>query len=336
MFIKFDEDLNYENHLFNLNEYLNNRKKNNIIQDNVISDNVIQDNIISDNVIPDNVIPDNVISDNVIPDNVISDNVIPDNVIQDNVIPDNVIPDNVIPDNVIPDNVISDNVIQNNVIPDNVILNKIITDSLKINLEYLNNYIFNINKNIKINKLYLNKISLPKQNNNNIENNNKLVIEIQNNKYTIEIPSKYYNRYELIEYLNNNLPNEIKCYIENSRFTFKSEEIFKILNDDNSVINNLGFIKNSYHRKNIYVAEMPINIGDNIFYLVIDNLLENKPLFLINNDENKIEKLNEIENTDYVDELIIKFNITEIDNIKNNIEYSFFFENHHFIEFNYL
>ena len=105
--------------------------------------------------------------------------------------------------------------------------------------------------------------------------------------------------------------------------------------DENSILPYLGFIKSSYFNKFKYEAENSINIGDNIFYLVIENISD-EPLFLIDMDTNNIIKLvdlnSHILDTIEIDHLIIKFYKTKNFIIKNNKEYSFFFENDHKIE----
>ena len=65
-------------------------------------------------------------------------------------------------------------------------------------------------------------------------------------------------------------------------------------------------LKNTYINKNRYESEYSLDIGDNIFYLVIENISE-EPLFLINLDEGTIEKISSICNEIEVDCLIIKF-----------------------------
>ena len=78
-----------------------------------------------------------------------------------------------------------------------------------------------------------------------------------------------------------------------------------------------------------------IGIGDNIFYLVIENI-STEPLFLIDNDLGTINKLQNINDEYKLDHLIIKFYRTYKDIIKNNKEYNFFFEQNHKIKFNFL
>ena len=67
-------------------------------------------------------------------------------------------------------------------------------------------------------------------------------------------------------------------------------------------------------------------------YLIIENISD-EPLFMINQDENKITKLVEIDGEIEVDHLIVKFNKTRRNLVKNNNEYSFFFEREHLIDF---
>jgi hypothetical protein len=102
--------------------------------------------------------------------------------------------------------------------------------------------------------------------------------------------------------------------------------------DDNSMLPYLGFVKNSYLNKTKYEAENSIDIGDNIFYLVVENISEN-PIFLIDQDEERIDKIQEFDGELEVDHLIIKFYKTKKNLVKNNTEYSFFFENEHKINF---
>ena len=59
-------------------------------------------------------------------------------------------------------------------------------------------------------------------------------------------------------------------------------------------------------------------------------------IFLINNDTETITKLQDINDEYKLDHLIIKFYRTYKDIIKNNKEYTFFFEQNHKIKFNFL
>ena len=86
-----------------------------------------------------------------------------------------------------------------------------------------------------------------------------------------------------------------------------------------------------------YIAENSLDIGDNIFYLVIENISK-EPMFCINMDNENpiIEKLIEIDEDIEIDHLIIKFYKTKNSIIKNDSEYSFFFESEHEINFEFI
>ena len=60
--------------------------------------------------------------------------------------------------------------------------------------------------------------------------------------------------------------------------------------EDDSILPYLGFNKSTYINKTKYEAENSINIGDNIFYLVIENISDN-PMFLIDIDLKQITKI---------------------------------------------
>ena len=157
---------------------------------------------------------------------------------------------------------------------------------------------------------------------------------------TLELESNYYNRNELVEFLNEGLElNQIpiKCFINSDdNFVFESNENKKFIMkwDENSILPYLGFTKSTYLNKTKYESEKTIDIGDNIFYLVIENISE-EPIFMIDQDSNSVEKLIELDSNleVEVDHLIIKFYKTKKYLIKNNNEYSFFFEHEHTIDF---
>ena len=204
-----------------------------------------------------------------------------------------------------------------------------INSKLTVNIDCLNFYEFSLPKTFKLINIDLIEFKIPKQNNFNVTNkNNILIIEQNKIKHEITIIEGYYNRNDLIKQMNTLLPLNIECLLENDHFIIKSDNIFMILNDENTILNNLGFIKNAYVKKNIYISENTINIGDNIFYINIDNISK-KPLFFIDNDNNIITKLhNEIDN-DEIDYLNINFCDYDGITIKNNIINSYFFDDFH-------
>ena len=197
----------------------------------------------------------------------------------------------------------------------------------------------NFNKFIYFNDIDINEINLPKKSTENITtNNNRLVVVIEDKEDIFELEENYYNRHEITEYLNNafNINNIlIKCTIEDDKFVFTSNKKFILKNSENSILEYLGFNKSIYTNRAKYIAENTIGIGDNIFYLVIENI-STEPLFLINNDLGTINKLQDINDKYELDHLIIKFYRTYKDIIKNNKEYNFFFEQNHKIKFNIL
>ena len=207
--------------------------------------------------------------------------------------------------------------------------------------ECYNDYMIRLESPIMIKDLDIKNIELPIRKEENItDNNNKIIIEIGNQIKTIELEPNYYNRNELIEFLNegfnyNEIP--ILCEInDEDKFIFTSLNNNKFIMkwEDDSILPYLGFNKSTYINKTKYEAENSINIGDNIFYLVIENISDN-PMFLIDMDLKQITKIinfNDEQNNFIIDHLIIKFYRSKKNIIKNNNEYSFFFENEHHIE----
>jgi hypothetical protein len=91
----------------------------------------------------------------------------------------------------------------------------------------------------------------------------------------------------------------------------------------------LGFNNNKYNNRTVYTADTTINIGDNIFYLILSPI-HDEPLYEINNDNNTIIKLVNLENENMeLDHIIVQFYKTKKDLIKYNTNYNFFFENKH-------
>ena len=198
-----------------------------------------------------------------------------------------------------------------------------------------NDYMVNLDKKIVLTDINIKNIELPINNLENINSsNNELKININGKEQIFELEENYYNRDEIKDFLNEAFISynfDINCDIQDGNFIFHSNNKFTMLNHDTSILPILGFNKNAYVNKNMYTAENPHQIGDNIFYLVIENI-SSKPLFYINKDTNEIKKLFDFEPLQ-TDNLIIKFNKSPKDLIKNNKEYNFFFETKHTITF---
>jgi hypothetical protein len=198
-----------------------------------------------------------------------------------------------------------------------------------------NDYMVNLFKNIYVTDIKIKNIELPKNKIENINSsNNKLKIIINDTEQIFALEDNYYNRYEIKEYLNEAFSAynfDIHCEIEDDVFIFSSNEIFKMINEETSILSILGFNKRFYVNKNKYIAENSHDIGDNIYYLIIENISE-YPLFYINNDTGEIIKLQNIKPIT-LDHLIIKFYKTHRDLIKNNKEYKYFFVESHLIIF---
>jgi hypothetical protein len=196
-----------------------------------------------------------------------------------------------------------------------------------------NDYMADLPNLINVTDLKIKNISIPKNSGENINKlNNELKIVIDNREQIFELEENYYNRYEIKDFLNEAFEAynfDIKCELKDDNFIFSSNGKFAMINHETSILPTLGFNRNAYVNRNIYSAENCHQIGDNIFYLVIENISE-YPLFCINNDSGEINKLQSIVPSE-IDHLIIKFYKTQKDLIKNNKDYKFFFENSHFI-----
>ena len=211
--------------------------------------------------------------------------------------------------------------------------------------ECYNDYMINLSEPIKLNDLNINNIQLPKRLNENIScSNNQLEIEIGINSQIIELEPDYYNRNEIIDFMNDCFDAYslgIKLYIDNEtdKFVFESNggEKFKLISSPTSILPYLGFEKSTYFNKTKYIAESSLDVGDNIFYLVLENISE-EPMFKIDMDPDEpiIEKLLELDGDIEIDHLIIKFYKTKKSLIKNDPEYSFFFESEHEIDFEFV
>ena len=198
-----------------------------------------------------------------------------------------------------------------------------------------NEYTFEFDNFIKINKLSINNVELPKNKNNISNRNNQLKIFYNNKFFQLSLEPDYYNRYELIENLNDNFEaNEIliTCNInKNDEIIFNSKNniIFNMLDTDNSILNTLGFINGDYKNENSYKSHYPISIIDNIYYLGFMNLYD-EPLFKINMDNNEITLLVDIDfNNTEINELIVKFFFTPQCPILNQ-KYEHFYKKHSF------
>ena len=205
--------------------------------------------------------------------------------------------------------------------------------------ECFNDYMINFENKIKFRDIKINDIQLPKNIKENIieDKNNKLKIIINDKEHIIELEENYYNRNEICYYINEAFENNninIRCGLIEDEFIFKSTERFNMINDTDSILPCLGFNKNSYINRNEYKSTNILKLGDNIFYLVIENI-SREPLFLIDYDNNQIKKLIELNDNYEVDHLIIKFYRTKNEIIKNDLEYKFFFEKEHKIVLNF-
>jgi len=161
-----------------------------------------------------------------------------------------------------------------------------------------NDYMVNLDKKIVLTDINIKNIELPINNLENINtSNNELKININGKEQIFELEENYYNRDEIKDFLNEAFISynfDINCDIQDGNFIFYSNNKFTMLNHDTSILPILGFNKNAYVNKNMYTAENPHQIGDNIFYLVIENI-SSEPLFYINKDTNEIKKLFDFE-----------------------------------------
>jgi hypothetical protein len=220
----------------------------------------------------------------------------------------------------------------------------LISSNLVTEKECYNDYMIKLSESIKLSDLNINNIILPKRISENIlNNNNKLSIEKNDENKIFELEPNYYNRNEIVDFLNEgfieNLYN-LKVYINSEdKFVFESTdgEKFKMISSDDCILRYLGFNKNTYLNKIKYIAENSLDVGDNIFYLVIENISE-EPMFRIDMDSEfpQIDKLLNFNEDIEIDHLIIKFNKTKNSLICNDPKYSFFFESEHEIDFEFV
>ena len=208
-----------------------------------------------------------------------------------------------------------------------------------VDSECFNDYMINFEDKIKFSDININNIQLPINTKENIieGKNNKLKIVIDSKEHIIELEENYYNRNEICYYINEAFQNngiDINCGLIEDNFIFKSPQRFNMINESDSILQSLGFNKNSYINRNEYRSTNILKLGDNIFYLVIENICR-EPLFLINNDNDEIKKLIELNENYEVDHLIIKFYRTKNEIVKNDLEYKFFFEKEHKIVLNF-
>ena len=206
------------------------------------------------------------------------------------------------------------------------IKNSLIIISNENNISSSSDYMVEINK-CNINNIDIQSFNFPKNKQNITHANNILTIIINDNKKIIELEPDYYNRYDIIECINyafESVSLNIKIFLENDIFIFKSNIIFSIINEENSICNTLGFNNTSYIDKTMYIGNN-ILLYDNILYLSFYNL-DIEPLFKINVDTNEITKLKEIIPKTGVDYLLLKY-YHSLDNIiKNRCDY--FYDTH--------
>jgi hypothetical protein len=198
-----------------------------------------------------------------------------------------------------------------------------------------NEYTFDFGKNIKISKLSINSIELPKNTNNITDKNNQLKIFYKDKFIILSLEPDYYNRYDIVENLNDNFEANdilIKCILnKNDDIIFVSidGDKFDMLDTNNSILNTLGFINGNYKNEDNYISTYPIGLSDNIYYLGFMNLYD-EPLFKINMDNNEIILLMDIDfNNTIISELIVKFYFTPSCPILNQ-KYEHFYKKHSF------
>ena len=208
-----------------------------------------------------------------------------------------------------------------------ILTNKIIVkfDSSTINPDCYHRYSHDLNQTIRIKDINLLNFDIPKQSIINIsDDNNKFTI----NNHNFVIPNNYYNKFTLMDKINVLLSeifgNDIILSLENNYYKFTGNKKFMLI--ENSILLNMGFIKNSYVNKTEYLAEKYPNIGDNVFYLSIDSV-SNEIMFIVDNDEKKVIKQN-VKMVDYsVDSIDIHFHLN------NSINNGFFYDLPHSLEF---
>ena len=196
-------------------------------------------------------------------------------------------------------------------------------DSSKINPDCYHRYSYDLNKLLKVTEIKLLNFEIPKQSVINIsDDNNKFTID----KHNFVIPNNYYNRFTLMDKINSLLfdifGNDLILSLQDNYYKFTGNKKFMLI--ENSILFNMGFIKNSYVNKTEYIAEKLPNIGDNVFCLSIDSL-SNDIMFIIDNDKKEVIKQN-VNLVDYpIDSIDIHFHLN------NSIINSFFFEYPHIL-----
>lgn len=215
------------------------------------------------------------------------------------------------------------------------ILDDIVIEISNNNNKDANEYTFDFDKNISVNKICITNVNIPKNINNISNKNNELKILFKNKYFLLCLEPDYYNRYDIVENLNDNFDaNEIliSCSInKNDEIIFSSSdnENFDMLDTKNSILNTLGFINGSYKNEDRYVSNYPISLSDNIYYLGFMNLYD-EPLFKINMDADEITLLVDIDfNNTVISELLVKFYFTPLYPILNQ-KYEHFYKKHSF------
>lgn len=209
----------------------------------------------------------------------------------------------------------------------------IIKSQEHIQPEGYSNYLVELEEEIKCKDLNIN-VEFPINKENNItEENNQIHIKINNEDIYFELEPDFYNRYELCEcitdaFKQNNL-NIMCTFNENYYEIHNVDNInFSMFNDDNSILSILGFTKNSYLDKSVYSGDVSPNIGDNIYYIEIDEIFR----FKVNAD-NVITKLHDKLDDFYTtSDMSIKIKKTENSIVTDNKQYSYFFEKPHVIK----
>jgi len=157
--------------------------------------------------------------------------------------------------------------------------------------EYYNDYCVNLSPSFRdVSRIDLTNFNLPVNGDNVNENNNRLLYSIGDKEREIELESGKYSLDELVEKINNSF-KENSVYAEVSLkdgyivITHLKDKKFRLIRNDNSILEFLGYNKNRYNGKSEYIAYNKIEIeNSNKIYLFLKNIEDNP--FTIDLDKN--------------------------------------------------
>lgn len=180
------------------------------------------------------------------------------------------------------ENILSDNSDSEEYVNKSIVLNFDSEESVEPRFysDYILDFPENLN-NVIITSLEITNIELPQERNKITNDCNKFIFIIDEQENEMELDEGEYNIKQIFELLESGFKElnlKMKIYSRNNRVVIehKKKKLFKLKNDEGSVLKKLGFTQSYYESEFIYESELSHSFFDTIYMYVYYNLDNNQ------------------------------------------------------------